>query len=100
VMQLAYPQLSALEHYESQEAYNNHPATIAMLTKMATSGVNRQKSDEPIFVGLQQSGSNCKFMKTYRLDDLHAELRARTGITWTYAPMQSNKPAVGRISQK
>ena len=100
VMHLAYPQLSALENYESKEAYNSHPATIAMLTKMATTGANRQKSDEPIFVGLQQSGSNCKYMKTYRLDDLHAELRARTSITWTYAPTQSSKPAVGRTSQK
>lgn len=99
VMQLAYPQLAALENYESKEAYNKQPVSTT-LTKMATTGVNRQKSDEPIFVGLQQSGSNCKFMKTYRLDDLHAELRARTNITWTYAPPQPNKPTTGRATQK
>lgn len=100
VMQLAYPQLPVLENYESKVAYSNNPVAVAMLTKMATTGMNRQKSDEPIFVGLQQSGSTCKFMKTYRLDDLQAELRARTNITWTYAPMPSNKPAAGRTSQK
>ena len=101
-MQLAYQQLSALELYENGKSLATTRAVVSSgKTISKTNGV-RAKTEEllgPNFENLTRS-DNSKFMKTYRLDDLHANLKSKTSITWTYAPPQIGKAQVGRAALK
>lgn len=100
VTQLAYDQLPALERYESRDAYNASPSSKMPRTMPAGSLRSRSDDASAVFANLEQTGSNSKFMKTYRLDDLHANLRARTSITWNYLPPQPGKVGTVRATQK
>jgi hypothetical protein len=92
-MQLLYPQLGAFEHYETgaEQVNDRKPGSPKISTKRLS-----VEASYAAQAGWTQTGSSSKFMKTYRLDDLHANLKSRTSINWNYAPPQSggNRAAV------
>jgi hypothetical protein len=94
-MRLAYPQLSAFEHYESVQtiavpAYANVAGSPKAHAKRASMAAGAMQVAQ---AGWVQTGSTDRYMKTYRLDDLHANLKAKTNINLTYAPAVSGAGA-------
>jgi hypothetical protein len=85
-MQLLYPQLGVFEHYETgaEQVNDRKPGSPKISTKRLS-----VEASYAAQAGWTQSGSSSKYMKTYRLDDLHANLKSRTSINWNYAPPQS-----------
>lgn len=91
VMQLAYAQLSVFEHYETGK---NLPMPRVSTTGSPKHTNKRLSTDTTTPMHSQaahwkQTGSSSHFMKTYRLEDLHTNLRAKTSINWTYTPLPS-----------
>jgi hypothetical protein len=92
-MQLLYPQLGAFEHYETgaEQHTDRKPGSPKANSKRLS-----VEASYAAQAGWMQTGSASKFMKTYRLDDLHMNLKNKTSINWTYAPPQTagNRAAV------
>lgn len=88
-MQLLYPQLTIFQHYETG---HGHPAATHSPAKGAPKRVSTDFA-HAVHAGWVQTGSNSRYMKVYRLEDLHANLKAKTSINWTYAPLSSGGTA-------